>query len=164
MSARTSSYGCMALSKKPGGAGTSGSCRGFRGRAPNVTPNPMHRSTPNNRAMFARSADELAKPHGFELIPGGTGRERGQWPKQRPRGAVRNERCAQQGEARRLSTAQGTSGSCQGRENRGGLRARTACLFAQCRVVCGSTYLQYAFALIPCLARKICAALSRRSP
>ena len=46
----------------------------------------------------------------------------------------------------------------------GEFRRCTACLFAQCGVGCGSTYLQYAFALHPCLARKCRAAHQRSSP
>ena len=53
--------------KKPGGAGTSGSCRGIRGRAPNVAPEPARPQAHKNRAMFARSADELITPHGAVL-------------------------------------------------------------------------------------------------
>ena len=49
-------------------------------------------------------------------------------------------------------------------ENRGNLHARSACLFAQCVVDCGLTYLQYAFALSPNLAQKCCAAQARRLP
>ena len=48
--------------------------------------------------------------------------------------------------------------------NRGNLHARSACLFAQCVVDFGSTYLQYAFALSPSLAQKCCAAQARRLP
>ena len=47
-------------------------------------------------------------------------------------------------------------------ENRGNLHAHSACLFAQCVVDCGSTYLQYALALSPGLAQKCCAAQAHR--
>ena len=56
------------IEKKPGGAGTSGSCQGVLGgrRPPNVFPTPSGRGRTKKRAMFARSADEQTKLHGIE--------------------------------------------------------------------------------------------------
>ena len=51
------------MERQAGGAGTSGSCQGVQGDG--VPLPPERRSRERKRAMFARSADELTRPHGF---------------------------------------------------------------------------------------------------
>ena len=58
----------------------------------------------------------------------------------------------------------GNSVPCRGQSETGNPRACSACLFAQGRVVFGSTYLQYAIALTPCPAQKSFAAQPRELP
>ena len=70
--------GLHGFEKKPGGPGTSGSWRGVRGGAPNVNPTRAARGRIKKRAMFARSADELARLQGLEKKPGGSGTS-GSW-------------------------------------------------------------------------------------
>ena len=76
----------------------------------------------------------------------------------------RKARTSWQGGMERQVEGAGNSVPCRGWGNRGNLHARSVCLFAQCVVDCGSTYLQYAFALSPNLAQRCCAAQARRLP
>ena len=71
--------GLHGFEKKPGGPGTSGSWRGIRGGAPNVTQTHAAGGRIKKRAMFARSADEQTRLQGLEKswevqepqVPGG---------------------------------------------------------------------------------------------